>query len=187
MQHLLLPGDFGALYLCPAGETEKAQSTAAHALLSDCLLLYAQERQICVPDALSYRYSEMGKPSFAELPEVQFNLSHCGGAAVCLLSPFVCGVDVEKKRPLRPKVVSRVFSEEEQRALRSADDPDLLFTRLWTLKESYVKAIGIGISYPLKKVSFSFSERGILCSESGAQFWHTEMGAYCISVCILRR
>lgn len=186
MQQLLLPETFGALYLCPAGQTEREQSAAAHAMLEECLPRYADMHGLHLPDTLTYQRTELGKPSFAELPAVQFSLSHCTGMAACLLSPYVCGVDIERTRPLRHKVVSRVFSQEEQAMLQSANDPDLLFTRLWTLKESYVKAIGTGISYPMKTVWFSLTPEGIVCSKSGAAFWQTCEDDYSVSVCVLR-
>ena len=187
MRQIDLPASFGALYICPAEQTEKVQSAAAHAMLTDCLPLYTKDRRIRLSGSPSVLRTEMGKPYFPELPEVKFNLSHCKGLAACLLSPFECGVDTEGRRALKPPVVRRVFSQEEQAALEAAKDKDLFFTRIWTLKESYVKALGIGISYPMREVSFTFTDDGIRCSKPDARFWQTIEDGFVISVCILNR
>ncbi len=186
MQRLLIPEQFGSLYICPADGTEQEQHTIAHALLREALSAYTWERQIFLPDMPVLAHTEKGKPYFPDYPAVHFNLSHCRGMAVCLLSQHVCGVDVEQRRPLREKVVSRVFSAEERSALEMADDPDFLFTRLWTLKESYVKAIGIGVSYPMREVCFSLTETDIFSNRPDADFRNITEGNFSISVCVLK-
>lgn len=185
MRRILLPGTLGVLWLCPAGETERVQHDAAHAMLDAAVAEYAKERRIRVPDPLLLSETEKGKPFFPALPEVHFNLSHCKGLAACLLSERECGVDVEHRRPLRPKVAKRVFSPEEQAALEAAADPDMLFTRLWTLKEAYVKAIGIGVSYPMREVCFSLDGDAVRSNRTDAVFWHRVEDDYAVSVCCL--
>ena len=187
MRRLIMPKQFGSLYVCQADGTEQEQHTIAHALLREALSDYAQERQIRLPDMPEMARTEKGKPYFPDFPAVHFNLSHGRGMAVCLLSSHECGVDVEQRRPLREKVVSRVFSREEQSALQTADDPDFLFTRLWTLKESYVKAIGIGVSYPMREVCFSLTETDILSNRPDADFRNITEGTFSVSVCILKQ
>ena len=184
MRRLSLPDGFGALYVCTAPETEAAQSAAAHAMLRKVLPLYANEHGIALNGDPMLLRSDMGKPYFAGLPGIFVNIAHCRGLAAVLLSACECGVDVESVRPLREKVVRRVFSDEEQRALSEAADPDRLFTRLWTLKESYVKAIGIGISYPMREVSFTLG-RTITCTKPDAAFCQLDEGEFILSACIL--
>lgn len=171
----------GMLYCCPAGETAAEQHAAAHALLAESVRQYTGK-----PAPLRMECTPMGKPFFPDMPSLHFNLSHCRGLAVCLLSSSVCGVDAEQRRPLRERVVHRVFSEEEQQALVAADDPDLLFTQLWTLKEAYVKAKGIGISYPMREVSFALTPDGIRSNREDAVFRQFAEGEHIISACFLR-
>lgn len=185
MKRLLLPECCGALYICSAEGTQAAQHEAAHALLAECLPLYAAERKLRLP-VHAPETTGMGKPFFPDTPELHFNLSHCSGLAACLLSPSECGVDVERRRPLRNKVAKRVFSSDEQKALAESEDPDMLFTRLWTLKEAYVKAIGVGISYPMREVCFRVTETGIQSNRTDAEFWHTLEGEFAVSVCLLK-
>lgn len=187
MQRLQIPEQFGSLYICPAAGTEQEQHTIAHSLLQEALSAYAQECRLSLPGMPILARTEKGKPYFPDYPAVHFNLSHCCGMAACLLSPYECGVDVEQCRPLREKVIRRVFSPEEQLALQAADNPDFLFTRLWTLKEAYVKAIGIGVSYPMREVCFSLTESKVISHRSDADFWNVTEGDFSVSVCILKQ
>ena len=176
----------GVLYACPVNGTQKEQSAAAHAMLESVLPGFAGTRSIALPEPLRFSAKENGKPFLADCPSLHFNLSHCKGLAVCLLSDFRCGVDAEPKRPLREKVVKRVCSLSEKTALAGAEDKDLFFTRLWTLKESYVKAVGTGISYPMKEVSFTLQGGAVRCSKTGAEFRQMLYEGFAVSVCILR-
>ncbi len=180
MRKLLLPKMYGSLYVCPAGESPKEQHETAHRLLYSCM----QSKGCAEMPSLSRTAS--GKPYFAEFPEIHFNLSHCRGMAVCLLSNYECGVDVEQCRNMRPRVVQKIFTPDEQEALQTSDNPDFLFTRIWTLKESYVKAIGKGIAYPMHTLNFRLDGNIVSSNRPDAYFWHITEGNFAISVCILR-
>lgn len=163
---------------------KKEQRSHAHNLLRECL----KTRRIdYITDETPIIRGEHGKPSLAEFPEIKYNMSHANGIAVCLLSDKECGVDCEDVRPYRPNVVKRSFSESEKLMIENADENerDLLFFRLWTLKEAYVKAIGIGISYPLNTVEFSFSENKIQSSVKDYRFrqYILKNGRFIVSVC----
>ncbi len=73
------------------------------------------------------------------------------------------GVDVEAFSraeeivPLAPKVFS-LAEQEQLNALPAAERPHRALS-LWTLKEAYIKARGMGLSLPLRGISFLFGER----------------------------
>ena len=103
---------------------------------------------------------EHGKPYLANLPGVHFNISHSGDHVVCALSGSPVGCDIESIKPFRENVAARCFSPEENAALAALTDPaarETLFFRFWTLKESFLKAVGCGITRPLASVSFDLS------------------------------
>lgn len=90
-----------------------------------------------------------GKPSLADYPQWHVNLSHSGRWAVCVLSSAPVGVDVQQHRPIAAlKVAERYFSPEETRELRCLPQQErtAAFFRLWTRKESLLKAVGTGLS-----------------------------------------
>ena len=106
---------------------------------------------------VEYIYNEHGKPYFKDFPDIYFNISHCQGLAVTAVSAFECGVDAEVVRDYPERVVLRSFSKREKELLESCEDKNTMFFRMWTLKESFVKALGIGISYPLETAEFILS------------------------------
>lgn len=164
---------------------KKEQRNHAHNLLRECL----KTRKInYITDETPIVRGEHGKPSLAEHPEIMYNMSHANGIAVCLMADRECGVDCEGIRPYRPNVVKRAFSESEKKLIENApeNERDLLFFRMWTLKEAYVKAIGIGISYPLNTVEFSFEGNKITTSVKGYKFrqYILKNKKFVVSVCI---
>ena len=73
---------------------------------------------------------------------LEFNLSHSGDYAICAISDDEVGCDIEKIKDVNLKIAKRFFSEEEYNNVLKDNK---LFFRYWTLKESYLKAKGIGI------------------------------------------
>lgn len=164
---------------------KKEQRSHAHKLLRECL---RTNHINYITDETPIVRNDHGKPSLAEYPEIKYNLSHANGIAVCLTADTECGVDCEGIRPYRPNVVKRSFSENEKLMFINAneDERDLLFFRLWTLKEAYVKAIGIGISYPLNTVEFLFDGDRIISSVKDHTFkqYILKDGKFVVSLCI---
>lgn len=88
---------------------------------------------------------------------LHFNLSHCAGVVACIVArrPEI-GVDVEATTTRRTglkQIADRVLTAEEARwlAAQPADDAGWrkAFLTLWTLKEAYVKARGLGLALAL--------------------------------------
>lgn len=135
-------------------------------------------------EALSFAVGPHGKPYLKEFPEIEFNISHCSGLAVCAVGDCPLGVDIEKERRYREALPSQALSESELRFL-TVEEPEILF-RFWTLKESYVKAVGCGITIPFPEISFTLEEESgkIRCSQPGFQFWQRRLfDGYVLAVC----
>ena len=92
-----------------------------------------------------------GKPFFPDRPDLHFNLSHSGETVLCALSPSPVGCDIETISSARPELAARFFHPAEREILASLPEAEAAadFARLWTLKESYLKATGAGLSRPL--------------------------------------
>jgi 4'-phosphopantetheinyl transferase len=93
-----------------------------------------------------HRYPN-GKPFLPDFPNLHFNITHTDHLAVLAIDTHLVGVDIEKVASARMAVANRFFSESEKQILKkcSPKKRDRLFFELWTIRESYVKAIGIGI------------------------------------------
>ncbi|MFN0101060.1 MAG: 4'-phosphopantetheinyl transferase family protein [Bryobacteraceae bacterium] len=107
---------------------------------------------------------ENGKPFVSNSPQgLTVNLSHTEGIAVLLVAVAASvGVDVERPwRILDPLATGRpVFSDREMTMLRQMTDERERrerFYRIWTVKESLVKAVGAGITGDLRHVTFDVS------------------------------
>ncbi len=99
---------------------------------------------------MHYVEGEHGKPALAEHPELHFNLSHSDTLVACAMGNKPVGVDVQHLVKLRQGLVRYTMSDEEIAKLEtmgSSQEKSLFFTQLWTLKESYVKATGTGLSH----------------------------------------
>ena len=98
-----------------------------------------------------------GKPYLRDYKNIFFNLSHSGKYVFLVLSDREAGCDVEEITPLdsldsRLAIAKRFFTENEAAAIEKQPDPasgNELFYKIWTMKESFIKAKGGGLSIPL--------------------------------------
>jgi 4'-phosphopantetheinyl transferase len=86
---------------------------------------------------------------------LEFNLSHSGKMIVAgFMLGEELGVDVEQTRPDLVEIGERFFSQEEVDHILGHDGKDLqnqATCKIWTLKEAYIKAQGVGISSEILK------------------------------------
>jgi 4'-phosphopantetheinyl transferase len=115
------------------------------------------------PTAWRWREGPHGRPEIDAPPtELHFNLSHSSGLVACAVArDREVGVDVEDadRAPIDPAIVERFCSPDEAAAIR-VGDPGWRdrFLEVWTLKEAYLKARGVGISVHLSDISFSVGD-----------------------------
>src|SRR5882672_6549869 len=115
------------------------------------------------PGKVRFAYGAHGKPELAEdlaRSGVRFNVSHSHGLGLFVVArDAAIGDDVELVRPVRygRAVARRYFAEDECETLEgfAGDAWDRAFFRCWTRKEAFVKALGEGLSFPLRDFSVS--------------------------------
>jgi surfactin synthase thioesterase subunit/phosphopantetheinyl transferase len=160
---------------------DRRDFTVAHALVRSALSRYAER----APAEWRFVADRFGKPAVvaeqAGEPPLAFNLSHTKGLVACAISRGgTVGIDVERcKRDVRGRdIAARYFAAGELRQLYScrSDQHHTRFIELWVLKESYVKAVGAGLSLDLHTCSFEFrGTSGLLFTPhdgvTGWQFW----------------
>ncbi|MEL6381050.1 MAG: 4'-phosphopantetheinyl transferase superfamily protein [Cyanobacteria bacterium J06626_18] len=115
----------------------------------------------CAPKSLLFAYSDYGKPSLADpCPVLQFNLAHSGSWVVYAVGQqALLGVDVEQINPRTrlDGLIERCLTSNEQATLPVAHAARLEgFFQHWTVKEAHLKAIGLGLSYPMTDVEIAW-------------------------------
>ncbi len=97
------------------------------------------------------KYTNLKRPYWNG--SIDFNISHSGRYVVCVISTIAkIGVDVEEIKDISIIDFTNEFSAEEMKSFLSSDDSLHSFYSLWTKKEAFLKAIGIGLHVPLNKV-----------------------------------
>ena len=102
--------------------------------------------------SVEYEFGEWGKPSLKYQPNIYFSLSHSGDYAICSIGDKAIGNDIELIKHGRLKVADRFFAKEELDWMYAESDEEEItqrMFRIWTMKESFLKATGKGISLPL--------------------------------------
>ena len=128
-----------------------------------------------------------GKPHLID--QAPFNLTHAGDYAVLALSGQSVGVDLERFRPIDWRRISeRFFHPVERVFLAESSEPEKDFFRIWTLKESYLKAEGTGFSVSPASFAVLPDRDGgaIFSGETDYRFKRiSAFSDYCLSVCSL--
>lgn len=109
--------------------------------------------------------------------QIAFNVSHQGDYAVLTgqvgLSNIGCDVmklEYSGGKSLDEffRIMTRNFSTSEWLTIKSCRDDQckvVMFCRHWALKESYVKAIGVGITVNLQDISFKINTKQLNCDK----------------------
>ncbi len=163
---------------------EKRLSLAAGLLLDRGLQERGlRERQMVTAQG---RY---GKPYFPERPDIRFSLSHSGQMAMAVFSDTETGCDIQQMKEPNEKLARRFFCREETDWLLAAEsetERKIRFYRLWTLKESYLKATGEGLHLAMDSFCFSMDPvTRIRRPSDGAEdlFEEYAFGGYRAAVC----
>lgn len=127
---------------------QKAQSIGAELLLRHAVGQITGE-----VSNVKWDTDENGKLYFTDHDGIYVNLSHSGDYAVCAVHDAPIGVDIQHCRECDMKMANRFFTEEESEFIRNSTDKNSAFFEIWTKKESFVKAIGKGITIPLNSFS----------------------------------
>ncbi|MDR3013210.1 MAG: 4'-phosphopantetheinyl transferase superfamily protein [Chitinispirillales bacterium] len=117
-----------------------------------CLAAGLLLRLICgVTDESHLTYGNHGRPRLKN-GNGYFNISHSGNYAILATADDEVGVDIEVIAPYDEAVINRCFTPEECEWMRREENDEAFF-RLWTAKESIMKATGLGFSLPPESFS----------------------------------
>ncbi len=108
------------------------------------------------PADIGFGYGEHGKPFLAGGPA--FNQSHSSERVMIgVVADGRLGIDIEKRRTVRlmAEIARKNLAPDESELFRRTPVPDRqrAFFRLWTCKEAFLKALGVGLTAPLRSFS----------------------------------
>ncbi|WP_242954225.1 4'-phosphopantetheinyl transferase family protein [Clostridium puniceum] len=110
-------------------------------------------------EKIMFNKNEFGKPYLKDYENFNFNISHSGEFVVCAIDDKPVGIDVEQIKPIEYKEIAEGFflNNEIEYIMKADLDSQLKkFYEIWTLKESYIKCCGTGLSMPLKEFLIDF-------------------------------
>ncbi|MBQ0099626.1 MAG: 4'-phosphopantetheinyl transferase superfamily protein [Firmicutes bacterium] len=129
-----------------------------------------------------------GKPY---INEIHFNISHSNNYVALAISKEEVGCDIEKITDINLDIAKRYFSDEEYKEIMACENREKLFFRYWTLKESFLKAIGYGLNKPLDsftiKIGKEITIEQNLVKDNFYFFEYKTVKDYAFSVCSKER
>jgi 4'-phosphopantetheinyl transferase len=148
----------------PVGERERAATmrieTQRRSFVFGRLLLRAVVARVAgaTPDDVGIEIDEAGRPVVVgALSRFSASIAHSGDYVVVGVALLAVGVDVEvlPSSPHLPGLVARVCSPGELSQLERMTDAERqrAFMTVWTRKEAYGKALGVGLDFDLRAVT----------------------------------
>jgi len=141
----------------------------------------------CSNDSITFSFNQYGKPFISNIPNFHFNLSHSGNWVVCAVSTKAIGVDIEEIKEVNYEVAEYCFSKKENSELLNVEEDKRpgYFFMIWTLKESYLKAQGIGIIEDLKSINFEEENNNFITRQKEELFYklYEIDSRYSLAVC----
>lgn len=184
----------------------KNEKLAHKQMLAGIFLQYILSEQLGVLIfELVYSYGKWGKPELdyekmnqnlgKNISKLYFNLSHSGRYAVCAVSDYPIGIDLEKKVDKNHTIARRFFHENEVRVLEQINGENIAnrtFLEYWTMKEACVKQVGKGLQIPLDSFWIQTFANGmhvtdLVINEKTKRLWfasaYLKNTQYMLSVC----
>lgn len=133
-------------------------------IIAELLILKMAYDVLGVPfDEIKISYNSYGKPYIDDVNDYRFNVTHSENHIVIAVSKKDIGVDIEHMKKDDEQIAKRFFTVEEYEYIYHNEDDRFTkrFYQIWTLKESYIKALGKGLSIPLNSFEFIINKGSI--------------------------
>lgn len=137
---------------------------AQRALIADILVRSIIVKKTKIKNKnIVFNNNKYGKPYFKFDKNFEFNIAHSGKWVVCAVHNSPVGIDIEEIQPIDFEIARRFFAKSEYDLLLNKENNEQLsyFYDLWSIKESYIKASGKGLSIPLNSFSIYLKDNDI--------------------------
>lgn len=140
---------------------------------------------------MNYSTKTNGKPFFTDYEHLYFNASHSGNVAICAFSDNEIGCDIQQITKAKEKVAKRFLTNNEYNYIYNKNVTDITqelstdekFTRLWAVKESYLKLIGSGLGGGLQSFDIIIENNVIKIGENNCYIKEYRYKDYYIELC----
>lgn len=153
------------------------------------LLCHALSQAGLDPYSAALSTGTNGKPVIDGCTSLFFNLSHSGSKAICIIGETENGCDIELIKEYHQPIVNRFYAQGEIEYLSTCNEEERTkaFYRLWTLKESFMKVTGLGMSLPLNEFTIKLADNiSVSQNVDNRAYYFREFNLkdYCCSCCI---
>jgi len=141
-------------------------------ILSSALLYYALNKNGIDKKDIIIEKSPMGKPFLKNSKNIDFNITHSGNWVACAIDTNNIGIDIEQIKDINLTDFEEILSTEETDYINGSQEN---FYQIWTLKESYIKALGVGVYKPLSSFTiqpYDIHYAKVFQNDSYEKQWH---------------
>ncbi len=141
---------------------------AKRSICAELLLQYSLFQKCGRLVEMDIGYNEFGKPFMNHINGFSYNLSHSGKWVAIAYGSSEVGIDIEKIQTGKESISDKFFTEEENSFIHTVtgEERTKRFTQIWTLKESYIKYCGTGLSTRLNSFSVNALD-GMVTNQNG--------------------
>ena len=110
---------------------------------------------------IRFEKNQFGKPYLKDYLKFNFNISHSGDFVLCAIDKKPIEIDIEEVKYIEYEEIAKSFftiSEFDYIVKNDWDTSLNKFYKIWTLKESYIKCCGQGLTIPLKSFSIDIDK-----------------------------
>ncbi|MCR9016010.1 4'-phosphopantetheinyl transferase family protein [Aquiflexum gelatinilyticum] len=109
----------------------------------------------CEPQSVEFEVNEFNKPKIKIQKDIHYNTSHSGDWLLFIFSNNPCGIDVERINPEFDyiSILEMSFHHDEIDFIQKSKEPINQFFKIWTIKESILKAEGTGLMDNLNELN----------------------------------
>lgn len=155
------------------------------------LIRYIINQYLNIQNAyIKFSVNKYGKPHLDDNPNFHFNISHSNNKIVCVTSDNRVGIDVQHIVPICLDLARKFFTNQEYLQLISKYPYHKrleAFYDIWTLKESFIKAVGKGLHIPLNTFNLAKDDKLISSMYFEESFYYfmqyDTIDHYKLSVC----
>lgn len=150
------------------------------ALIADILVRFIIMKKLQIKNNnIAFRRNDYGKPFLKGYENFNFNISHSEDFVVCAIDEKPIGIDIEKINQIEYEEICKGFfsMSENDYIEKTLDNRLSRFYEIWTLKESYIKLCGKGLSTPLRLFSIGIDE-----NENISVLMENERKEYCFKL-----